>query len=446
MAKLITKSVIKPIQKEINLLTPRIFDGENESIIIVYPKEISYIRGTESGTFFYLVDGEKLRSIIVLDEVEKEFKSLDHFTSGDENHLINLHQLKRSTYERGEYRFYFKTDEVGHARLTPRVAKKIAKKLKLPSSSLKFINHYKRVMKVCQRYNIRLFEDDITGFTKERLLKEFVSNSGKFVMANLLYNLIWQIYTRMINKEIPEDEILIGNIRSFWYTYYKSILSKLNMIDESRYGDMIEAFTRFTVDWKLFKYRDWEFWDSKQYNKKIGKGKRKSLILVGEKEGQIPMLEMLHRKLKISTIALGGEPSILSVEYFVDDLEDAGIDKDEVIHLFFATDYDPVGMNIQKSFVKKLKRHYFKKIKTHNLITLDIFTQEQIDEKKYALIKDSHSSSNNWVTRVKKWVKKTGGIGKKGQSWKNKAYGMELEASSPGRLMRLFEKAIKPYF
>ena len=40
MAKLITKSVIKPIQKEINLLTPRIFDGENESIIIVYPKEI----------------------------------------------------------------------------------------------------------------------------------------------------------------------------------------------------------------------------------------------------------------------------------------------------------------------------------------------------------------------------------------------------------------------
>ncbi|MFC1746458.1 hypothetical protein ACFL35_20865 [Candidatus Riflebacteria bacterium] len=208
---------------------------------------------------------------------------------------------------------------------------------------------------------------------------------------------------------------------------------------------MIEAFTKFTADWKLFRYKDWDFLDIKRYNKKIGKGKRIHLILCAEKEGQMRILEHIHKKHKITTIALGGEASILSIEYFVDDLEEKEIDKDTELHIFFATDYDPAGFNIQKTFIQKLKRHYFRNIKIHNLVTLDQFTPEEIETNKFQLLTEDNMHSQTWLTRVRKWVQKTGGVGPVGGSWKNRAYGMEADAIAPGRLIRIFEKAAKPY-
>ena len=442
MAKL-DRQRLKHLAHVFDTKSPRTFPGDDGSITVVFPEDIAYIRGTDKGTYFYLMDGDRLRTTDLIVTVFEKLTPLSNFAWGDERHIINLDHLQRSTYEYSEYRVFFKSPSVTYARLTPKFARRVAKRLKIPS--LRFCTDSKRVMEVCQQFNIRLFDESITDFSKDRLIEEFSNPQGTFVMANLLYNLIWQVYTRMQNDEIPEDEILMGNIRAFWYTYYKSIISKLGMLEGDRYGDMIEAFTRFTADWKLFKYRDWDFWDSNQHNKRIGKGKRMYCILVAEKEGEIPILERIHRKLNITTIALGGEASILSVEYFVDDLEDRGLDKEKEVHVFFATDYDPAGFHIRKTFIKKLKRHYIKNITTHDIITLESFTEDQLEDKKYALIKDKHEHSPNWITRVKKWVRKTGGIGAKGSHWDKRAYGMEMEAIPAGRRMKMYEKAIKPY-
>ena len=135
------------------------------------------MRGTEKGSFFYLLDGEKLRTT---DLVESIFEALDevlsNFVWGDEKRIINTDHLRRSTYEYSEYRVYFKLDSLSHARMTPKFARSLAKRLHIPS--LRFCTDYRRIMEVCQKFNIRLFEDEISLFSNERLLEEFATPSG----------------------------------------------------------------------------------------------------------------------------------------------------------------------------------------------------------------------------------------------------------------------------
>ena len=111
--------------------------------------------------------------------------------------------------------------------------------------------------------------------------------------------------------------------------------------------------------------------------------------------------------------------------------------------MFFATDYDPVGHNIQKTFLQKLKRHGIKNVAIHDLVTLDRFTPEEIETSKYNLLEEENDSQN-WLTRAKKWVYKTGGIGD-GNTWRDRAYGMEADAIAPGKMVKLFEEEAKPY-
>jgi len=441
MGKYTNREFIKYLREKVNPKTPKVFKKSEEDFTIVVPEEVNYIKSYRGKVTFYLTDGTTQTTIESIAEVKEKFNDCPEFISGDENSLINSKYLRNSTYASGEYQLKLRMSDLEYVRVTPYNAKKFCEALDIVS--LRYCQQYRRMMLTCQRFNIRLFDDDIRQFSKERLLSEFCDSNGNFLMTNLYYNQIWQVYNWIINGELPEDEIFMGNIRSFWYTYLKPVLSVLNKVQEKYYGDMIEAFTKFTVDWKLFNYKEWDFLDVKRYNKKLGKKKRIYLILVAEKEGQLRLLEHIHGKHDITTIALGGEPSVLSLEYFVDDLEEAGINKEKRFHVFFATDYDPVGHNIQKTFLQKLKRHGIKNVAIHDLVTLDRFTPEEIETSKYNLLEEENDSQN-WLTRAKKWVYKTGGIGD-GNTWRDRAYGMEADAIAPGKMVKLFEEEAKPY-
>jgi hypothetical protein len=421
--------------------TPKAFMRGLEDHTIIWPERVVYIKDLREGVLFVQEDGSHEICTEPIGTIKKRFLDCLNFVSGDEFSLVNLDYLSRSTYESGEYRVWF-SEGFPFARVTPANTKEFTQGLSIPS--LRWCKGYQRMMTVCQRANIRLFKEDLRTFSKDRLLAEFGIGS-QLVMTALLYNLIWQVYTRLVNGELSEDEQLMGNIRSFWYTYLKPILAVLDHVDDRHYDDMIEAFTRFTVDWKLFKYKDWDFLDTNKHNKNIGQGKRMYLFLVAEKEGWLRILEFVHQKYKITTIALGGEASVLSIEYFIDDLEDAGLDKAKDIHVFFITDYDPAGVNIQETFLHKIKRHYVRRLIPHSLITLDRFTPQEVDLNKFQLILPDNEHSQTWLTRVKKWVKQTGGIGQPGTTWKKRAYGMEADAIAPGRLIKIFEEAAKPY-
>lgn len=437
------KKTLKHLQQFINLKSPIVLVNAEEDFTFVIPEDIVYIRSAGHRVKFFLIGGELVETREKISSIKDKFSHLSNFISGDEISLINTDFISSTTYEYGEYRAFFKPEAgLEYARITPGNSKKFKKYFK--TNSLRFLKYYKRSLKVCQKFDIRNFDNNITEFDKEKLLTEFTDSKGNFMMTELLYNLIWQVYNQMINNELNDDDMLMGNIRSFWYTYYKPVLATLEMVDERYYSDMIEAFTKYTVDWKLFKYRDWDFLDIKRHNKQIGKGKRIYLIMAAEKEGHLRILEHIHRKHKITTIALGGESSVLSVEYFVDDLEDREIDKDREFHIFFFTDYDPSGFNIQKTFIQKLKRHGIKQVKTHQLMTLDQLTPKEIETNKFPLLTEDNQHSQTWKTIIKKWVRKTGGIGD-GYSWKQRAFGMEADSIKPGRVVKIFEKMAKPY-
>ena len=273
--KITNRDIIRRLKSIVFNKAPKSFLTGEDNFLIIIPEEILYLRKEGSGVYFYFHDGTRQKTIEPIGDVKKKFDDCPNFVSGDELSLINTDYLKQSTYEYGEHKVYFSNSDI-IARVTSYNAKEIAKVISVPS--LRWCNGYKRIMAVCQSYNIRHFLERINSFSNDRLIKEFSDSSGNLVTSTLLYNLIWQIYNRIINNELSEDEILMGNIRSFWYTYFKPVLAILNMVNEKFYGDMIEAFTKFTVDWKLFKYKDWNFLDIKRYNKKIGEKKRIYLL------------------------------------------------------------------------------------------------------------------------------------------------------------------------
>jgi hypothetical protein len=439
MAGMTRSEFTKKAREAIAWKTPLTFPND-DGLAVIIPEEIALVRNTGAGSLFTRIDGTREQVLEPFEKVKAALADCPRLAAADETTLVNINELIRSTGTGREYKVICRNG--ASTRVTPGNAVKICKELML--DALDWVIHYKNIMAVCQAADIRHFEEDFRTLPRERLIKEFSSESGELVIARLLYNLIWQVYTRMVNRELSVDEMLMGNIRSFWYTYFKPILGVLDLVDERRYDDMIEAFTKFTADWKLFRYKDWDFLDIKRHNKNIGKGKGLYVLFVAEKEGQLKILDFIFNKHKVTTIALGGESSVLSVEYFVDDLEEREIDKSAPLHVFFATDYDPAGYNIQKTFIQKLKRHYFKQIIPHSLVTLDIFTPQEISTNKFPLLGEE-SQGGNWSTRVRKWVEKTGGVGPKEGNWKKRAFGMEADAIAPGRMIRLFEETAKDF-
>lgn len=437
MAGITRPEVIRKARAAVAWKTPLTF-ANADGLAVIFPEDIALVRSTGSGTMIARIDGSREQLSEPYATVKAALADCPRLAPADETTLINLGFLARSTRAGRDFEVFFRDGTEAH--VTPGNAAKICKELSL--DALDWVLHYKNVMTACQEADIRLFGEDLRKWPRERFAREFSSATGELVIARLLYNLIWQVYTRMVNKELHEDEMLMGNIRSFWYTYFKPILAVLGLVDERRYDDMIEAFTRFTADWKLFRYKDWDFLDTKRQNKNIGEGNRLGVVFVVEKEGQLKILDFLHKKHKVTTIALGGEASVLSVEYFVDDLEEREIDKAAPLYVFFATDYDPAGFNIQKTFIQKLKRHYFRKVVARNLVVKSIFTPEEIETNKFPLLAEE-GQGGNWSTRVRKWVEKTGGVGPASGNWKKRAFGLEADAIAPGRMIRLFEEAAK---
>lgn len=248
MAGLTRAELAKKVREVIAWKTPLTFTNA-DGLAVIFPEEIALVRNAGAGTIFTRKDGTREQVTEFFQNVKAALADCPRLAPVDETTLINLDFLARSTRAGRDFVAFLRDGTAAH--VTPGNATKICRELNL--DALDWVPHYKNVMAVCQEADIRLFEEDLRKWPRERFAREFSSATGELVIARLLYNLIWQVYTRMVNKELHEDEMLMGNIRSFWYTYFKPILAVLGLVDERRYDDMIEAFTRFTADWKLFR-------------------------------------------------------------------------------------------------------------------------------------------------------------------------------------------------
>jgi hypothetical protein len=248
---------------------------------------------------------------------------------------------------------------------------------------------------------------DIKQFSRDRMLHYFRYFSfneidKKRVIKNVLYQ-TWRWIKKGIEKPID------GNIRSLWYKI-KSVLAYHSDVLES--GDVYTfygALLEMVEDEGLFRYKDFGFMDVNEPYRGLG-SERPEVILASEKVGHFLFIRDLARKAGVSFLCMKGEPSVLSMEYFSDEL--AGVVKGKDLSVFCITDVDPAGYSIEGNLVKRLEQNGHKVERLVKLVDMDIFSSDEIKilrypvvsyRKKGGQIKPVKPSSNSQVTKARNW-------------------------------------------
>lgn len=277
--------------------------------------------------------------------------------------------------------------------------------------------------------DIEHFDASIREMNKVSLHECFCTKRSKRInVARLVKNLLWQAYEHIETKKRPTVD---GNLRSLWYSDVKPVLSRAGALKDTDAGySLLSDLMASMVNQKLLSYRAFDFTDERYDDRRIGK-KRKHVLLTSEKRGHWRWLKRMQEAHGVTIIALGGQPSLMSTEYFVAEMKKAKMNLTKTIPMFTVVDYDPAGESIAQSFIRQLKCFGVKNVKRIDLIKPVYMTKEQVELSCYQL-----SSEAREKAQAAKWVKLTGGVN-------GKPYGMEADAMSTEQLTEVFEKNLK---
>lgn len=299
-----------------------------------------------------------------------------------------------------------------------------------------------RLRKLC----IRHFDELIHDQPKEWLLKYFSHGATVYpVNVSLLFrNIIWQTRERIIKGEKPPLKELI---RTFWYMYVKPTLSRVGSLthETDQYAQLVNTLVFMVKDWQIMEYKDIGFRDDKKSNRKVGYNA--NIILFSEKTGHQDFLTEIFDQYQVSILALGGQPSVLNVEYFVDDLKSQKIDIRRSFYLFSIVDYDSSGWIVRDAFVDDLRHYGVKHTQVIDLIHPDALTPDEVNLAKYRIPETQamHSKNTAWLKEAHKrnyqnqrYLEEETATGKKF------IYGLESESVSAKRLTTALEELMVP--
>jgi len=229
--------------------------------------------------------------------------------------------------------------------------------------------------------------------------------------------------------------------------YIKPTLSRAGAlaIKADQYAQLIDNIVFMVKEIAVMEYKDIGFRDDNQAHRRMGANA--NIILFSEKLGHQEFLSDIADKYNVSILALGGQPSVLNVEYFVDTLKEAKINLQRSFYLFSIVDYDPSGWIIRDAFMNNLKFYGIPNTRVIDLIHPDMLTPEEIKFSRY-LIKDVESmriKNKNWLKEVHKRDYKNQeyleGETKRGEKI---LYGLEAESISGKRLSQKLEEEMVP--
>lgn len=403
------------------------YKGKNRQKIYINVNDIYYFHSYYEQLKVYTKEKIFFVSGGIKDDLKK-FNKFNNFVQTHKSYIVNLDVVDSVVY---------KPEEIGDYTLTLLNGSKIPatetyeKKIKeyFNIVSLKHVVPYNKLVEILKKENIKNYEKDIRLWNKKDLVKEFSNSSGVFNVTLLFKNIIWQSYKKILLGELNISE---GNIRSYWYSHLKSVLSKVGVLDDNYYNTEIEVFIELIDKYKIFKYSDFNFIDEREHLTNIGDN-NSHIILFAEKSGMIKTLENLNYEYGINTVCLSGQASHLSTEYFIEKLKNVCDIENTVFKVFSFTDYDPAGYSIKTSFVNLLKMHKLK-IDEYDLMQLKYFSKKEINNFKYSLSQNTQAQK----TIVKRWIQNTGGI-------ENEAFGLELDSMPRDRFKEIFLKESKPY-
>ncbi len=297
-----------------------------------------------------------------------------------------------------------------------------------------------------RKLNIRHFDELIHDQPKEWLIKNFSKGATDYPInvALLLRNIIWQTRERIIKGESPPVKELI---RTFWYMYIKPTLSRVGALthETDQYAQLVDSFVFMVKDWQLIEYKDIGFRDDKKSNRKVGYNA--NIILFSEKTGHQDYLEEIHQQYQISVMALGGQPSVLNVEYFVDELKKQKVDIRRSFYLFSIVDYDPSGWIIRDAFIDDLHHYGIKNTQVIDIVHPDMLRPEEVQLSKYRIPKTEGMRVKNiaWLKEIRKRdYQNQKYLEEETKGGEKILYGLESESISAKRLSAALEVSMVP--
>jgi len=209
---------------------------------------------------------------------------------------------------------------------------------------------------------------DIRQFTKERMLTYFrQALVNRIDKRRVIKNIIYQLL-RWMKKGI--EKLSDGNIRSLWYKIKATLAYHSNILEPGDVDIYYSVLQEMIEEQKLFRYKDFGFMDMSEPYRGIGQ-KRPEIILASEKAGHFFFIRDLAKEVGTSFVCMRGEPSVISLEYFSDDLFTACGDAEKVI--FCISDIDPAGYSIERNLVEGLTSRGHKVRQVTKLVDPSLF-------------------------------------------------------------------------
>jgi len=251
---------------------------------------------------------------------------------------------------------------------------------------------------------------DIRQFTRERMLTYFRQILVKRIdKRRVIKNIIYQLY-RWMKKGI--EKLSDGNIRSLWYKIKATLAYHSNILEPGDVDIFYSALQEMIEEQKLFRYKDFGFMDMSEPYRGIGQ-KRPEIILASEKAGHFFFIRDLAKEVGASFVCMRGEPSVISLEYFSDDLFTACGDTEKSI--FCISDIDPAGYSIERNLVAGLTSRGHKVRQVTKLVDPSLFPGDDIVyalypvvryQQKGEVIKPMGKSTIGQVTKALDWWRK----------------------------------------
>ncbi|RKY31356.1 MAG: hypothetical protein DRP68_05095 [Candidatus Omnitrophota bacterium] len=296
-----------------------------------------------------------------------------------------------------------------------------------------------------RKAGIRHYDVLIHDQPKEWLIKNFKQGATDYPInvARLMRNIVWQTRERIVKGEKPPLKELI---RTFWYMYIKPTLSRADSLtnETDQYAQLIDNLVYMVKDIQVMRYEDIGFRDENQAHRRVGANA--NIILFSEKLGHQDFLSDIADKYNVSILALGGQPSVLTSEYFVETVREAGVNLQRSFYLFSIVDYDPSGWIIRDAFVDNLKFYGITHTRVIDLIHPDMLTPEEIKMSRYRIPETAAMRAKNkaWLREVHKRNYKNQEYLEETIRGKKVLYGLEAESISAKRLEAKLQELMVP--
>jgi hypothetical protein len=292
---------------------------------------------------------------------------------------------------------------------------------------------------------LRHFDELIHEQSRDWLLENFQAGASDspINVARLMRNIAWQLRERI---QAGTREPLRELLRTFWYMHIKPTLARAGALstESDQYAQLVDNLVALVKELDVMRYKDIGFRDDNAAHRRVGANAH--IILFAEKLGHQTFLDEIADRYQISTIALGGQPSLLSVEYFVDALRAAGVTLRRSFYLFSIVDYDTSGWIIQQAFLNDLKFYGISNVRLVELVNPDQLTPDEVRLARFPLPAgpDMTIKNETWLRRVhaRNYKNQIHLEEKTGDT--RTLYGLEAEAISTQRLAAEVDQVMAP--